>query len=189
MSAMTDDQFTRAEENLTRRNIQRDAGDGNSEWSDVTFDEESLYEDREGSQARTTFFHWDPALDDKNRDKWKRLSQWNHSKGEDQQTTRKWHAAKVNDAKLFCDHLDFNEQQTDKVIEMAEEIDFDQFGNFSTEQVLVAACSLVADEHTTNFEDRIITRDEFKELMDVVEIGSKEHRTIRQAIRERTDYF
>lgn len=185
---MTDGQPTSAVVDLQRRNIHRDAGDGTGEWSDIQYDDNSLYEDRSGSQARTTFFHWDPDFEG-DRDKWRRLSQKNHSKGEDGQSKRKWHAGKRNDAKLFCDHLDLDRDQQDKVLEMTDDIDFNQFGTYTTEQVLVGICSLVVDETTTNFEDRIITRDEFKELMEVVGIGSKEHNRIRRGIRDRTSYF
>lgn len=175
---------------LQRRKIQRESGDGNSDWADEEFDNNSLYHDREASKAHTTLFHWDTALGiNADRDKWERLTKWNHGKGEDDQSSRKWQAGKVNDAELFCDHLDFSEEQTDRVVQMTKTIDFDQFGSYSTEQVQASLCSLVADEQTTNFEDRIITRTEFKELMDVVQLGSKEHRNVRNAVRERTDYF
>lgn len=190
MSAMTNEQSTVAQTNLRRRYIQRESGDGASEWSDEEFDTKSLYRDREGSHARTTFFHWDSSLPKSaDRDKWRRLAEWNHGKGEDDQTPRKWHAGKVNDAELFCDHLNFTQEMTEKVVEITKDMDFDQFGKFSTEQVMASLCSLVSDENTTDFEDRIVVKDEFKELMDVTGLGSKENRKIRQAIRERTDYY
>jgi len=187
---MSEEQVSRAVTRLDEKGIQRDAGSGSSEWADEDFDTESYYEDNGQSNAKTTFFHWDDSLPrGADREKWKRLSELNYGKRDDDNSHRAWKAGKVNDARLFCDHLDLDERKTELVIEMAEEIDFDKFGNYTTEQVIVAACSLVSDRDTTNFEDRIITRDEYKELMEVANMGSSEYRHIRQAIRERTEYF
>lgn len=188
--SMADDQTYPARTQLAERSIQREAGDGNSKWADEDFDSNSLYEDNDGSDARTTFFHWDSDLPNgANRDKWKRLAQLNYGKRSKDSSHRVWKAGKRNDAKLFCDHLDFDQKKTDKVIEMAESIDFDHFGNYTVEQVLVAGCSLVNDRAADNFEDRIITRDEYKELMDITDMGTRDYRHIRNSIRQRTDHF
>lgn len=121
--------------------------------------------------------------------KWEWLNQLNDGVQDKERGKQNWKAGKLNDAKLIADHLSLQPAETDKLLRMAEEIDFNNFGSHTTEQVLVACASLVSDENTTVYDNRIILRDEFKELMEAFDMGSKEHRQIRQSIRERTDFF
>lgn len=122
-------------------------------------------------------------------DKWEWFNQLNDGVQDKERGKQNWRAGKRNDAKLIADHLSLAPSERDKLVRMAEEIDFNNFGSHTTEQVLVGCASLVSDENTTVYENRIILQDEFRELMEVLGMGSKEHRQIRQSIRDRTDFF
>jgi hypothetical protein len=122
-------------------------------------------------------------------DKWEWLNQLNDGVQDKERGKQNWQAGKLNDAKLIADHLSLPPNEREKLLRMAVEIDFNNFGSYSSEQVLVACSSLVSDENTTVYENRIILRDEFRELMETFDMGSKDHQQIRQAIRERTNFY
>lgn len=121
--------------------------------------------------------------------KWEWLNQLNDGVQDKERGKQNWQAGKMNDAKLIADHLSLPPTEREKLLRMTEEIDFNNFGSHTTEQVLVACASLCSDENTTVYENRIILQDEFRELMDAFDMGSKDHRQIRQSIRDRTDFF
>lgn len=121
--------------------------------------------------------------------KWEWLNQLNDGVQDKERGKQNWRAGKINDAKLIANHLSLSPSERDKLLRMADEIDFNNFGSHTTEQVLMGCASLVSDENTTVYENRIILQDEFRELLDAFDMGSKEHRQIRQSIRERTDFF
>lgn len=181
------DDTTRAEVALTKRNLHQAVGDGANGSQEAYIDQHSIQSNDGRSRTRTTFYWWEAPPG--KREQYENLAEWNDGVQDKDRASHNWERGKLNDAELFCEHLDFTKQEAQKVTRMTKDIDFDAFGSFTVEQVLVGCCSLVADENTENFEDRIITRDEFKELMGVVGIGSTEHRRVRKGIRDRTDYF
>jgi len=122
-------------------------------------------------------------------DKWEWLNQLNDGVQDKNRGKRNWQAGKMNDAKLIADHLSLAPDEREKLLLMTEEIDFNSFGSYKSEQVLVACASLVSDENTTVYENRIILRDEFRDLLEAFDMGSQDHQQIRQAIRDRTDFY
>lgn len=173
---------------LLERSISSEKGDGSGSETAGLLDETNVRSHDERSLARTWISIEDVPPD--RRDKWRRIiNEWHDGQSDPDKGSANWRAGKLNDARLFASHLGLSEPERDKVVEMADEIDFTKFGSFKTEQVLVACCSLVRDENTEEYGNRIILQDEFRELMDVTGLGSSQHRKIRQAIRERTDYF
>lgn len=187
---------------LARRSIQREAGDGASGHQESYIDQHTPQEN-DGRSKTVTGFDSSNPVDASGRPvnnpqvrrngrtyrKWDYLNQLNDGVQDKDRAAANWEAGKINDAKLFAGHLEFNREQTELLIEMSTTINFDEFGQYDTSQVLVGCCSLVADRATDNFEDRIVVTDEFKELMEVANLGSREHRKIRQGIRDRTEFF
>lgn len=178
---------TRAEAALAARSLHAEGGDGANGVQEAFIDEHSIQSNDGRSRTHTMFYWWEATPERQTR--FKKLAKWNDGVQDQERKERNWHQGKLNDARLFCEHLGLSDTETHKVVEMADTIDFSQFGSYTVEQVLVGCCSLVADENTDTFEDRIITTDEFKELMEVVHIGTTEHNRIRRAIRDRTPYF
>jgi len=102
----------------------------------------------------------------------------------------------VNDAQTFATILELPEYQKQRIIEIAEEFDFEanRFGGKPYEKILLAICSLVSDKELSDkpyasLDKRIVLTDEFRELMDVNEMSSSEHNRIREMVREKTEYF
>lgn len=179
-----------AEEQLSRKQYPQKAWNGhtgNNERGGFIDQETPQITDDRGGAA--TYFKWWEGNDDSG--KWRRLYRHNegmgHRNNEKSRSTQTQEARRVNDAKLFCEHLNFEDWKTEEVVEMAREIDF-KFGSFRYDQVLLACCSLVADKYTEKIDERIMLSDEFRELMDVVGIGTREHRKIRKRIHEKTEY-
>lgn len=191
---MSDD-FSSARSRLSSRYILTEAGDGSNGTEEAYIDSNSIIQNDGRSKCVTGFDPRDVShkttvvRQGETYRKWEWLNQLNDGVQENDRASANWHAGKINDAKLFCDHLNFSPELTEEVVEMAKTIDFSEFGQYTVCAVLVGCCSLVADSHTDTIEDRIIVRDEFKELMEVTGIGSREHNKIRQGIRERTEYF
>lgn len=173
---------------LNQRHVHNEKGDGAADEIHALMDENNIRQE-DGRSLAQTWIRLDDVPPEK-RNKWERIiNNYHDGQTDPEKGKQNWAAAKVNDAKLFADHLDFKKHERDKLVQMAGHIDFTNFGSYSTEQVLVGCCSLIRDENTDQYENRIILQDEFKELMEVAGIGSKQHRKIRKAIRERTDYF
>lgn len=172
---------------LISRSISTGRGDGANDWSGDRIDEEIPVANDGRSQTRTTFRYreapeWKQA-------QYKRLAEWNDGVQDSDRPIHNWRVGKENDADLFTQHLELSMKESDEVKEIVNDMDFNQFGSYSTGQVTVAVCSMVSDKHTDEFDNRIILKDEFRELMEVNNMGSKEHRRIRQLIREKTGYF
>jgi hypothetical protein len=172
---------------LAERNVQAQPGDGTSSEIAEMIDESQPDAENGSSMMHTKFNHWEAPSSQEG--KWRNLWQLADGQRNSDKSSQNWAAGKQNDAKLFADQLNFAEHERTKLKKMAREVDFTKFGSFSTDQVLVASASLIRDENTTKYENRIILQDEFKELMEVTGVGSKQLRKMRQAIRERTNFF
>jgi hypothetical protein len=122
-------------------------------------------------------------------DKWEWLNQLNDGVQDKNRSKHNWRAGKLNDAKLIANRLELTRPERDKLKRMADSIDFNQFGSYRSEQILLACASLISDENTTVYDNRIILQDEFREMLTSFDMGSSDHQQIRQAIRERTEYF
>jgi len=171
---------------LAERNVQNGPGDGAASEIAEMIDETQPDAENGSSMMHTKFNHWEAPSDE---GKWRNLWKLADGQRNSDKSSKNWHAGKMNDAELFAGQLNFAEHERRKLKRMATTIDFTKFGSFSTEQVMVASASLIRDENTSKYENRIILQDEFKELMEVTGLGSKQLRKIRQAIRERTDFF
>lgn len=177
----------------------RSTGNGSRSAEEDWLDEHSTSAENEWSTAETTFYYWEA---DGNGSRYKDLYDTHHGKGESDRksTIRRSHI--IKDAKTFVNILELPEPQAERVIQIAEELDFSSrvFGGKPYEKILLAICSLVSDralsrklDHNNpsgSFADRRIVLDEsFKNLMEVNELGSREHNRIRQMLREKTDLF
>lgn len=184
-----------AEHELTERNM-RPQQDGGGNGEQERFIDRTTPQENDGRSETVTGFDPRDAPNGERvyrqgqwMSKWEWLNQLNDGVQDKERGKANWQAGKVNDAKLIADHLDLNRPERDKLLRMAQTINFNQFGSYRSEQVLLACASLVSDENTTIYENRIILRDEFRDLLEDFDMGSNDHQQIRQAIRDRTDYF
>lgn len=191
---MSADDISDAEAELIFRNLQRKAGDSVSDTQAAFIDSETPRGGDGRGNHSTGLAPKDAEAEFIYRqgekfNKWEWLRQLNEGVGDPERASTNWTAGKVNDAEMFCDELGFGEEKTEKIVEMVTTIDGSDFGSYTTEQITLGCCSLVADADTDTYEDRIILQDEFKELMDVVGLGSREHSRIRQTIRSKSEFF
>lgn len=178
----------------------RSSGNGSRTVEEDWLDENSTASENQWSTASTTFYYWEASA--KKRDKFQDLYDAHHGRGESDRrsTIRRSHI--INDAETFCNVLGLPDYQTDEVVRIARQLDFstNRFGGKPYEKILLAICTLVSDQDLSkqldrhqNSDDvagrRVVLSDEFRDLMDANSLGSREHRKIRQMLREKTDYF
>lgn len=180
----------------------RSNGNGSSGTGDDWLDSESIFDNPWGSQAATTFKPTDTdgqenPLPKKKKQKFERLYDLQNGKGERSRkdTIRASHIE--NDAETFMSVLEMPEPQRETVREILDNLDISS-NNFGAgrryEKIILTICSLVADEalsdqQNPSLDDRLFLTDEFRNLMDVNKMSSSEHRRIRVAVREKSDYF
>jgi hypothetical protein len=172
----------------------RSNGNGSRSSSDDWLDEESIFSNEWGSTAATTFKPEDgPAT---KRDRLERWYDLQNGKGESSRkdTIRASHIQ--NDAETFMSVLEMPSRQRDTVREILDNLDIssNNFGGQRYEKIILAICSLVADEALSNqpnpsINDRLFLSDEFRDLMRVNEMSGSEHRQIRVNVRQKSDYF
>lgn len=180
----------------------RARGNGSTDSSTDWLDEQSIYTNEWGSVAATTFNPHEPdangnPLPERKKQRMERWEDFHNGKG---RTTRADEINKShiqNDANTFLSVLELPQPQRDRVLLILDNLDISS-NNFGAgrpyEKIILALCSLVADEALTDqpnpsIDDRLFLQDEFRELMDATEMSSSELRRIRAAIRERTDEF
>ena len=172
----------------------RSCGNGSRNAEEDWLDEHTTASENEWSTASTTFYVSDAP---KHRQQhfqtlYEKHNGWGES--DRKSTIRRSHI--VNDAETFCNLLELPEYQSQRIVEISKELDFsaNRFGGKSYEKILLAVCSLVSDAELStksyaSVEKRLIFTDAFRDLMDVNELGSREHNRIREMLRQRTNYF
>jgi hypothetical protein len=173
----------------------RTEGNGSNGRADDFLDGDSIFDNEWGSTAATTFKPSD-CDDPARRRKLERLYKLQNGKFEDTriQTIR---ASNVeNDAQTFMSVLELAEPQRDRIMEVLDDLDIssNNFGGRRYEKIILAICSLIADESLSNqpdpsLDDRLFLSDEFQNLMDVCNMTNSEHRKLRASVRDKSSYF
>jgi len=178
----------------------RASGNGSRARSDDWLDESSIFHNEWGSQAATTF---DPAdtdysgnkLSNSRQQEFETLYSWHNGKGSPGRKGQIRWSHITNDANIFMSVLEMPEYQRKRVLHILEEIDIssNNFGR-AYEEIILGLCSLIADESlgkrpNPNIEDRLFLTDVFQELMETVDMSSRELRKVREQIRQEADYF
>jgi hypothetical protein len=176
----------------------RSNGNGSRSAEEDWLDENTTAAENQWSTAETTFYYWEASASQQS--KFQDLYDAHHGKGEGDRrsTIRRSHI--VNDAQTFANILEMPGPQEEYVVTIAQELDFSLFGGKPYEKILLAVCSLVSDEALSRnvnqnsidssvANQRLILTDEFRDLMNVNNLGSKEHSRVRQMLRDKTDLF
>lgn len=189
-----DDTRNYATTKLQEKNLRPQQSGGGNGVQERFIDKESPQQNDGRSETVTGFNPHDARSEQVYRqgewmDKWEWLNQLNDGVQDKNRSKHNWRAGKLNDAKLIANRLELTRPERDKLKRMADSVDFNQFGSYRSEQVLLACASLISDENTTVYDNRIILQDEFREMLKSFDMGSNDHQQIRQAIRDRTEYF
>lgn len=172
----------------------RGNGNGSRNARDDWADEVSIFDNEWGSQAATTFNPKEAPLS--RMEKFESLYQIQNGKGEANRKTTIRQSHIKNDTETFMDVLEMPTYQRERVTYILDNLDLssNNFGGKRYEKIILATCSLVADEALSNsrdpdVDDRLFLSDEFRQLMDSTKMSSSEHRQLRVMVRERSDYF
>jgi hypothetical protein len=178
----------------------RSNGNGSRSAEEDWLDENSTASENQWSTAETTFYYWEASASQQ--EKFESLYNAHHGKGEGDRrsTIRRSHI--VNDAETFVNVLELPRPQAERVVNIAKDLDFssNRFGGKPYEKILLAVCSLVSDQALSqrlnhqNIDSsleaqRIVLDETFRDLMEVNDLGSREHNRIREMLREKTDRF
>lgn len=172
----------------------RASGNGSRDARDDWADSVSIFDNEWGSQAATTF---NPKEAPSHQvDKFESLYKIQNGKGErdrDQTITQSYIK---NDAETFMNVLEMPKYQRERVIHILENFNLasKNTGGKRYEKIILVICSLVSDEALSNsrdpdVNDRLFLTEEFKELMEIIGMGSKERRDLRVFVKKNSDYF
>lgn len=179
----------------------RSNGNGSSSSSDDWLDGESIFGNEWGSTAATTFKPADTdgqnhPIPQRKRERLERLYDLQNGKGEQSRKDTIRASYIENDAETFMSVLEMPEPQRETVRDILSNLDIssNNFGGRRYEKIILAVCSLVADEALSSqpnpsVNDRLFLTDEFRDLMEVNKMSSSEHRSLRVSVREKSDYF
>jgi len=179
----------------------REHGSGSSSYSDDWLELNSIYDNEWGSQAATTFDPndfdgYNQPLPKRRREFYERLYRLNNGYGEGSRHHTIKRSRIWNDTEMFMSVLDMPQTQRQIVREVVASYDMSSraSGGHPYEKIILAICSLVADEALTeqrnpSVDDRLFLTDEFRELMDVTAMSTSDHRRIRARVREQSPYF
>lgn len=163
-------------------------GSGSNAAIDDVIDQEAIIENDGRSNTRTFFYPEDAEYDSKQKEKqYKRLIRWQDGERHptESRAAANFKADMRRTAETFCSQCGFTTHQTDRVAYIMEKLNVNSYGHYSTEKVILAVMSLVANE------DKRLLRDEpiFRDLAEQVGMSMEQVRTVRRMTRERTDAF
>lgn len=184
----------------------RRGGNGSASDADTFLDEQSIYDNEWGSAAATTFNPADTDAHDNSlpqvtKQKFQRLYAHHNGKGESNRRQDIITSHMMNDTDTFVSVLDMPAPQRRRVKKVIEELDTssNNFGGRKYEKIILAVCSLVSDEAVSRrhsvesnidiTEQQIGKTDAFNELMEATGMSATEYRTIREQVRQRSEYF
>jgi hypothetical protein len=180
----------------------RSNGNGSRNTEEDWLDRESIYDNEWGSQAATTFKPHDtdgqgnPIPKDK-QEKLQRLYERQNGKGDPDRKGEIRASHIENDIETFMSVLEMPSRQRETVREIMDNLDIssNNFGGGRRyEKIIMAVCSLVADEALSNRRDpsvdeRLFLSDRYRDLMRATKMSSSDHRKLRVSIREKSEYF
>lgn len=179
----------------------RSNGNGSRNNEEDWLDGESIFSNEWGSQAATTFRPDDTdgqgqAIPTRKQHRLQRLYERQNGKGEQSRKETIRASYIENDTEVFMSVLEMPEPQRETVREILDDLDIssNNFGSRRYEKIILTVCSLVADEalsdrHNPSLDERLYFSDSYRDLMESTHMSSNDHRKIRVAVRDKSDYF
>lgn len=156
-------------------------GNGASNETDELIDENAIIENDGRSDTRT-FFYPSQAPERQQR-KFKRLIRWQDGEGDSQRDVENRAADRRRAVETFCGHLDMTPYHRERVKHVMEGVNMSHMAHYSSEKVILAIISLVANE------DNRFIRDEptFRNLLNDVGSDLRELKRIRELVRRKSE--
>lgn len=159
-----------------------DAGSGNGSSSqiDEKIDESAIIE-HDGRASTRTFFYPEQAPQ-RSQQQYKRLIQWQEDKWSGMKNAQRA-ADRRRTVGTFCSQLDMSEYHNKRVTNVMEGLNMSHMAHYSSEKVILAIISLVA-----NADGRFIRdEDAFRELVSLVDSDLGEIKRVRELVRDKSD--
>lgn len=180
--------------------IDRQPGSGSLTRQEAYIEANSRPIEHDGrALTRTTFYQMDGAesgpsqrhRDHAKRRSWEQLAKVNDGMYSDGQSSRVFEADKRRWVRTFTSQLECTPAQTEQTMHLVEMMDMRPFvgARTSSEKVILGCISLVVDTDTREFENWIVNRDDFRDLMDDVGMDMDELWSTRELIRDQTEMF
>lgn len=158
-----------------------DSRNGSGAASDVDelIDETAIIENDGRSKTRTFFY---PSEADDER-RYRRLIRWQDGEGDTQRAVENRAADRRRTIDIFCGHLGMGTYQRERVKSIMEDLNMSHMAHYSSEKVILAIISLVANE------DGWLIRDNetYRDLIRDVNSSLKEIRKIRLLVKRKSD--
>lgn len=179
----------------------RGNGNGSRNGTDDWLDEQSIFDNEWGSAAATTFNPQDTdgqghTIPKHKREKFETLYELHNGKMEKSRKSDIRTSYIENDARTFMSVLEMPEPQRERTMLILDDLDIssNNFGGRRYEKIILAICTLVADEALgqrpdPSVENRLFLTDEFRDLMDCTKTSSSDIRKLRRDIRNKSDHF
>jgi hypothetical protein len=187
--------------------INRDPGSGSLSQQEAWVAETELDGMNDGRyDTRTMFYGWESDTkgpsqlhrDPSDRRSWSDLSKWNDGMWEPDREIQNFNADVRRWTQTFCNQLDIPSYQYQRVEYIVQDVDLSYLQKhcLSAEHVILGAISLVvdaesdvSDQESWDFDDWIIYSDEFRDMMDNIEMEMDDLWTARKVIHSESKYF
>lgn len=144
--------------------------------------------DHDGRASTRTFFRSVEAPEDKE-DLFERLTGWQEDKwdSETNYETRQHGADRMRWIGDFCGQLEMTPHQRRRVEHIVEGLDMSHMAHYSSQKVIVAVISIVADEDASRHGERMRDRSDFRKILEAVGSDLTELKSIRKLVRRQSD--
>lgn len=141
------------------------------------------------SQAQTTFYPSD-APSEKEQE-YNRLKQWHNNKWSPDRRDELNEAMMMQDADTFGDILCMSDTQIQRVKDIirSNDVSSNKYGGKSYEKLIIAVATLIVDEQARTLEERLVNREKFDDVMELLEMDRSELWSLRERVRENMSFL
>lgn len=157
-----------------------EAGDGAKSWGDERIDRNAIIENDGRSNTRT--FYYATEAPKETRRKYRRLLRWQEGEGASDRDVQNRAADRRRYVSGFCSRLDMAQYQRERVEHVMEGLNMSHMAHYSSQKVVLAIITLVANEDGWFIRDD----DDFRELLSAVGSDLDEMKQIRGLVREKS---
>lgn len=161
-------------------------GNGSSSKIEDLIDKNAIIE-HDGRADTRTFFRAVEAPDDEE-ETFERLIGYQEGMWDQQShETKQNKADRMRWMGTFCGQLDMTTHQHDRIEHVVEGLNMAHMAHYSSQKVILAVISLVADEDASRHGERMRDRDDFRRLLRAVDGDLAELKQIRKLVRDKSE--
>jgi len=165
----------------TTHRFATEEGDGAAPSIDDKIDKEAVIENDGRSNTRT-FFYPSSAPSDKQK-QFKRMIRWQDGEGSSDRAMKNRAADKSRYIDTFCSYIGMSSYHMDRVQHIMDSINMRYMAHYSSQMVVLAIISIVANEDNWFIRDE----DDYRRLLKDTDTSLRDISNIRQLVREKSD--